>query len=207
MAQHELRNAAGKAVGSVDLADKVFAGEVKPHLFHEVVTQQLASRRAGTAATKTRGQVRGGGRKPFRQKGTGRARQGTSRSPLMPGGGTIFGPHPRSYAYKTPKKVRKAAVRSALALRREQGKLIVVDDLQLPEIKTKRMIEILSGLGVTGALIVVDGGNPNVELSARNVPGIKVLQAVGLNCYDILRYESLVLTQAALARIEGVYAS
>jgi large subunit ribosomal protein L4 len=206
MAQHELRNAAGKAVGQVELADAVFAGEVKPHLFHEVVTGQLAARRSGTAATKRRGEVRGGGRKPFRQKGTGRARQGTSRSPLMPGGGTIFGPHPRSYAQKTPKKVRKAAVRSALALRREQGKLIVLDDLQFPEIKTKRMVEVLSGLGVARALIVIDGANPNVELSAGNIPGIKVLQAAGLNCYDILRFESLVLTQAALARIEGVYA-
>ena len=207
MAEHTLVNTAGQAVGTVDLAEKVFAGEVKPHLFHDVVTQQLANWRAGTAATKTRGQVRGGGRKPFRQKGTGRARQGTSRSPLMPGGGTVFGPHPRSYAYKVPKKVRKAAVRSALSLRRQEGKLIVLDDLQLPEIKTKEMVKILAALAVRSALVVLEGSNPTVELSARNIPGVKVRLAVGLNCYDILRYETLVLTRAALSRIEGVYAS
>ena len=207
MAEHALVNTAGQKVGTVDLAEKVFAGEVKAHLFHDVVTQQLANRRAGTAATKTRGQVRGGGRKPFRQKGTGRARQGTSRSPLMPGGGTVFGPHPRSYATHVPKKVRKAAVRSALALRRQEGKLVVLDDLQLPAIRTKEMIKVLGSIAATRALIVLDAANPNVELSARNIPGVKVLLAAGLNCYDILRYETLVLTRAALSRIEGVYAS
>ena len=205
MAEHEVLNASGKAVGKVDLADAVFAGEVKPHLFHEVVVSQLAKRRGGNASTKERNAVRGSGAKPFRQKGTGRARQGTAKSPLLTGGGVVFGPHPRSYAYKVPKKVRKAAVRSALSLKRQEKNLIVLDAIAMDEIKTKRFIGMMNGLGVESALFVLAGPDEKVELSARNVPGVKVLPAKGLNCYDILRFPKLVVARDALEHIEGVY--
>ena len=206
MAKHTIKNASGQDVGDVELADSVFAGDVKPHLFHEVVTAQLAARRSGTASTKTRKDIRGGGAKPFRQKGTGRARQGTSRSPLMEGGGTVFGPHPRAYGPKVPKKVRKAAVRSALSLRREQGKLLVVDEIAFEEIKTKKFAALMDTLGVANGLFVLPERSETVERSARNIPGVKVLAVQGLNVYDILKYENLVIAKDALTRIEGVYA-
>jgi large subunit ribosomal protein L4 len=146
--------------------------------------------------------VRGGGRKPWRQKGTGRARAGTSRSPLWRGGGTIFGPHPRAYDYPLPKKVRKAALRSALSLRYQEGKLLLLEDFPAPEIKTKAFVETMEGLGIKNALIVTDGENFNLERSARNVPWVKVLRHNGLNVFDILKYEHLIIVKPAIEKIE-----
>lgn len=205
MAEHELINQTGKSVGKVDLTDSIFAAEVKKQLFYEVVKSQMAGKRAGTASTKVRSAVRGGGAKPFRQKGTGRARQGTSRSPLLKGGGVVFGPHPRSYSFKVPKKIRRAAVRSALSLKREEGNLVVVDTITLDEIKTRKFIEVANDLKLADALIILPDSNEFIELSARNVMGIKVLRVQGLNLYDILRFEKLVLLKDSLQYIDGVY--
>ncbi len=191
-----------KKVGKLELQDHIFAAPVKPHLFHEVTTWQLAARRRGTASTKERASVQGGGHKPWRQKGTGRARAGTSRSPLWRGGGTTFGPHPRDYDYPLPKKVRKAALRSALSLRYQEGKLLLLDNFPAPEIKTKAFVEAMKGLGITNALIVTDGENLNLERSARNVPWAKVLRHNGLNVFDILKYEHLIIVKPAIEKIE-----
>jgi large subunit ribosomal protein L4 len=198
----DLYNLQKKKVGTLELHDHIFGAPVKPHLFHEVTTWQLATRRRGTASTKERSAVRGGGHKPWRQKGTGRARAGTSRSPLWRGGGTIFGPHPRDYGYPLPKKVRRAALRSALSLRYQEGKLILIEDFPAPEIKTKAFVEAMEGLGIKNALIVIDGENINLERSARNVPGVKVLRHNGLNIFDILKYEHLVIVKPAIEKIE-----
>jgi large subunit ribosomal protein L4 len=202
MAQCDLYNLEKKKVGKIELQDQIFAAPVKPHLFHEVTTWQLAKRRRGTAATKERSEVRGGGRKPWRQKGTGRARAGTSRSPLWRGGGTIFGPQPRDYAYPLPKKIRLAALRSALSLRFQEGKLLLLDAFPSPEIKTKAFVKAMEGLGVKSAVLVIDGENLNLERSARNVPWVKVLPHNGLNVYDILRYEHLIILKPAIEKIE-----
>jgi large subunit ribosomal protein L4 len=183
------------------LADDVFGVVVKPHLIHEVVKMQLAQRRRGTASTKGRSQVRGGGRKPWRQKGTGRARAGTTRSPLWRGGGIVFGPLPRDYGYKVPKKVRKQALKSALTQKLVEDKLIIVDSISLDSIKTKKFLSIMGNLNISDALII-DQDNLNLRLSARNVPKIKVLQPDGLNTYDILRYDYLVLTAPSVKKIE-----
>lgn len=198
----DLYNLQKKKVGTLKLQDHIFGAPVKTHLFHEVTTWQLATRRRGTASTKERAWVRGGGHKPWRQKGTGRARAGTSRSPLWRGGGTIFGPHPRDYGYPLPKKVRKAALRSALSLRYQEGKLLLIEDFPAPEIKTKAFVEAMEGLGIKHALIVIDGENVNLERSARNVPGVKVLRHNGLNIFDILKYEHLVIVKPAIEKIE-----
>jgi large subunit ribosomal protein L4 len=187
-------------VGEVEVPAAVFGGPVREHLLHAAVRSQLAARRAGTASTKTRGLVSGGGKKPWRQKGTGRARAGSIRSPLWAGGGTIFGPRPRDYTFRLPKSARRAALCSALAARQGEGKLLVLDELTLPEAKTKRMVECLRGLGLEGesVLVVVPGADPTLERAARNLPRVKVLRVEGLNVYDVLGHANLVLTRPAL---------
>lgn len=197
----DIKDIADSKVGEAHLADDVFGIEVKPHLMHEVVRMQLAQRRRGTASTKGRSEVRGGGKKPWRQKGTGRARAGTRRSPLWKGGGIVFGPLPRDYGYKVPKKVRKQALKSALSQKLAENKLIVVDSLFLDGVKTKKFLAIMQTLHIHDALII-DQDNLNLALSARNVPKIKVLQPEGLNTYDILRYDYLVLTAPSVKKIE-----
>jgi len=193
----------GSKVGDVDVPAAVLAGPLRESLLHEVVRSQLASRRAGTAATKTRGFVSGGGKKPWRQKGTGRARAGSSRSPIWAGGGTIFGPQPRNYTYRLPKTARRAALRAAVGARHSTGKLLVVDGLQLPEAKTKRMVECLHGLGLEEESVLVVLAHPDdaVQRAARNLPGVKVLLAGGLNVYDVLGHAALVMTREALERV------
>ncbi|UCD85047.1 MAG: 50S ribosomal protein L4 [Deltaproteobacteria bacterium] len=196
----DLYNQEREKVGQVELPEEVFAVKPQNHLLYEAVKWQLACRRKGTASTKSRGQVRGGGRKPWRQKGTGRARAGSIRSPLRHGGGVIFGPKPRSYGYPLPKKVKRAALRSALALKLSQGKLMVVDRLELTEIKTRSFLEILSNMELNNALIVTER-NFNLERSARNLPGFKVIRWEGLNTYDLLKYEQLLLTRQSVEKI------
>jgi large subunit ribosomal protein L4 len=189
-------------VGQVEVPAAVLAGPVRESLLHDMVKSQRASRRAGTHSTKTRHFVSGGGKKPWRQKGTGRARAGSIRSPLWAGGAVIFGPQPRSYAYQLPKSARRAALRSALAARHGEGKLLVVDALTLAEPKTKRMVECLAGLGVEGsALVVLAEPNEAVMRAARNLPHVKVQLVGGLNVHDVLRHATLVMTRAALERV------
>ncbi|OGP83392.1 MAG: 50S ribosomal protein L4 [Deltaproteobacteria bacterium RBG_16_54_11] len=202
MAQCDLYNLEKKKVGKLELQDHIFAAPIKPHLFHEVTTWQLAKRRQGTASTKERSAVSGGGRKPWRQKGTGRASAGTSRSPLWRGGGTIFGPHPRDYGYPLPKKVRMAALRSALSLRFQEGKLLLLDAFPSPEGKTKAFVKAMEALGIKSAVVVTDGENLNLERSARNVPWVKVLRYNGINVYDILKHEHLIILKPAVGKIE-----
>ncbi len=189
-------------VGDVEVPAAVLAGPIREHLLYEEVRAQLASRRAGTHATKTRGQVSGGGKKPWRQKGTGRARAGSTRSPLWEGGAVVFGPQPRDYGYRLPRSARRAALRSALAARHAEGKLLVVDAVRLPEPKTKRMVEWLARLGVTGsALVVLADADAAVERAARNLPRVKVLRAGGVNVRDVLAHAELVMTRDALAAV------
>jgi large subunit ribosomal protein L4 len=186
-------------VGTIDLPATIFAEPLRRALLADVVRMQTASRRAGTHATKEKGEVRGGGKKPWKQKGTGRARAGSIRSPLWPGGGTIFGPHPRDYGYTMPKQARKTALRSALAQKHREERLTIVDRIELPEPKTKHFVELLRGLGVDDTvLVVISEADAKVELAARNLPRVKVLRVAGLNVYDLLRYHQLVLTKAAL---------
>lgn len=207
MALADVFDIKGEKVGEVEIKDEVFSCDVKPYLMHDVVTMQLANRRRGTAATKTRKEVSGGGKKPFRQKGTGRARQGSSRSPLQPGGGTVFGPHPRDYSYSIPKKVRRSALRSALSVRYSGSAMKVLDKLDLEAISTKNFNGIVKTFSLTKPLFVIDKKNEVVEKSARNIPFVKVLRVEGLNVYDIIRHEQLVLTLDALKRIEEVLVS
>jgi large subunit ribosomal protein L4 len=190
-------------VGDVEVPAAVFAGTVREPLLHAAVLSQLAGRRAGTAATKTKGLVSGGGKKPWRQKGTGRARAGSSRSPLWAGGGTIFGPQPRDYGYRLPKSARRAALCAALAARHAEGKILVVDRLALAEPKTKQMVECLRGLGLDDVSVLVVLAEPDtaIERAARNLPGVKVLRVAGLNVYDVLDHAQLVLTRAALEQV------
>ena len=203
MATLDLVKAGGGKAGSVELDPAVFEAAVKPHLFHAEVRRQLARRRAGTHATKNRAFVSGGGIKPWRQKGTGRARQGSIRSPQWAGGGVVFGPVPRSHEHELPKKMRRAALRGALSLRLQEGALTVVEGLALEAPKTKLLLAALAGLGLGEAsvLVVIGGADPALELAARNVRGVDVLRAEGLNVYDVLRHERLVVTRDALARI------
>jgi large subunit ribosomal protein L4 len=190
--------------GTVDVSPTVFEAKVKPHLFHAEVRRQLAKRQRGTHSTKNRSAVSGGGSKPWRQKGTGRARQGTNRAPQWAGGGAVFGPVPRSHEHALPKKVRRAALRGALSLRLGEGAVTVLEVIELDGYKTKRMVEILEGLGLSGdsVLIVIDEANAFVQRSARNLPNVTVLQVAGLNVYDVLRHSKLVLTRAAVEAIE-----
>jgi large subunit ribosomal protein L4 len=194
-----------KKAGSVELSASIFEATVKPDLFHTEVRRQLAARRAGTHSTKNRATVSGGGAKPWRQKGTGRARQGTTRAPQWAGGGSVFGPVPRSHAHSVPKKVRKAALRSALSLRQREGAITVVDEIEIPEFKTKRVIDLLKRLSLdgSGVLIVIDERNDKLERSGRNLPGVAVIRVEGLNVYDVLRHPGLLLTKAAVAGIEA----
>jgi len=202
MATTDVYNMDGQKVSQIDLHEGIFNVPVKPHVLHEVVRMQLNSWRAGTAATKSRAEVRGGGKKPFRQKGTGRARAGSRTSPLWRGGGIIFGPQPRSYAYKVSKKLRRLALRMALSSKFRENTLKVVDQLKMDSIKTKRFVEIMNALGVKNALVVMDGKNVAVELSSRNVPSAKVLRCEGLNVYDILKFKNLVLVEPSVKQIQ-----
>jgi large subunit ribosomal protein L4 len=184
------------------LNEAIFGAKTRPHLLHQAVVMQLANRRAGSAATKTKGFVSGGGKKPWRQKGTGRARAGSIRSPIWVGGGTTFGPQPRDYSYRMPRTARREALLSALSLKNREGKIIVVDKFELDEIKTKLMVKALAELKVDSALVVIPQSDIKIERSARNLPKIKVLRVEGLNVYDLLRYEHLILTDGALKRLE-----
>lgn len=195
-------NTDNKKVGEVELNDALFGLEVKKHILHDVVKMQLANRRAGTACTKTRTEVRGGGAKPYRQKGTGRARAGTNNSPLWRGGGVTFGPKPRDYSYKLPKKVRKLGVRMALSARFSENNMLILDGFELAEIKTKKFAEVMKKLNIENGLIVIPEKNENLEKSSRNVLGYKVIPADGLNVYDILLHRNLVLLQPCLGQLE-----
>lgn len=188
-------------VGSIDLDDAIFGAEVKPYLFHAVVRYQLAKRRAGTHATKTRAQVSGGGKKPFKQKGTGRARQGTTRAPHWRGGGVVFGPHPRSHAHELPKKVRRAALRSALSKRLQDETLTVFDAFAMNQIKTKDFVQVMKNFQFDDLLLVLPAKDDTVIRSARNVPGVTVLPVEGLNVYDVLKHKNLALTKDAIAGV------
>jgi large subunit ribosomal protein L4 len=194
-----------KKTGDVDLDPAVFEAAVKPHLFQAEVRRQLSLRQAGTHATKNRAAVSGGGTKPFRQKGTGRARQGTIRAPQAAGGGIVFGPVPRGHGHKLNKKTRRGALRGALSWKLAESEVKVIDSLEIEEYKTKQIAEMLGNLGLTGqsVLIVIDAPNARVEASARNLPGVSVIRAEGLNVYDVLRHKTLVLTKAALAAVEA----
>ena len=191
-------------VGDLAVSPTAFGGEARPHLLHAAVRMQLANRRRGTASAKTRHFVSGGGRKPWRQKGSGRARAGSSRSPLWTGGAVVFGPKPRDYDYRMPRSARRAALRAALGDKIREGAALVVDGIALPEAKTKRMIEWLRGLDIGGSvLVVLAAADERVERAARNLPDAKVLRVEGLNVYDLLRYRHLVLTRDAVASIEA----
>jgi large subunit ribosomal protein L4 len=196
-----------KQVSERELADEVFNADVKGYLVHDMVRYQLAARRSGNAASKNRSAVSGGGKKPYRQKGTGNARQGCIRAPHYVGGGAAFGPSPREYGFKLNRKVKKAALKSALSARFKENKINVLDQFILEKIGTKGFVEVLKRFELSNVLVVVDGDNPNVELSARNVPFVKVLKAEGVNVYDVMKHQNLVLTEGAVAQLEGALAS
>ena len=206
MANVSVYNIEGKEVGTIDLNDAVFGVEINEHLLHMAVVQQLANKRQGTQKAKTRAEVRGGGKKPWRQKGTGHARQGSTRSPQWTGGGVVFAPTPRDYSFKLNKKEKRAALLSALTSRVEEKKFIVVDEMNFSEIKTKNFQSALNNLNVSKALVVLEDGNKNAELSARNISGIRTARVNTINVYDILKYNTVVATKAAVANIEEVYA-
>ncbi len=196
----------GKTVGSVDLSDELFAAPVNAAVLHQVVTAQLAGRRTGTADTKTRGEVRGGGRKPYRQKGTGRARQGSISAPHYRGGGVVFGPHPRSYEQRLPRKMKRLALRGALTAKLTDEQLKVIDTFGLEAIKTKELAGVLSALQATGrVLVVAPGRDQTLERSARNLPTVEVILADSLNVVDLINADLVLIEQPALARIESVY--
>ena len=196
-------NQAKEPAGEITLPAGAFDGPVRRHLLYEVVNMQRANRRAGTASTKTRGEVRGGGKKPWRQKGTGRARAGSSRSPIWVGGATIFGPQPRDYSYRLPASARRSALRSVLAMKVRDGQVVVLDQIDIADGKTKSMVQMLDTLGLTSALIITEEPNPMLERGARNLRAVKVLRAEGANVEDILRYSHLVLTRAAVTALSG----
>ena len=206
MANVSVYNMEGKEVGTMELCDKVFGVEVNEHLVHMAVVQQLANNRQGTQKAKTRSEVSGGGRKPWRQKGTGHARQGSTRSPQWTGGGVVFAPVPRDYSFKLNKKEKRAALKSVLTSKVADGKFVVVDELKLDEIKTKKFVEVMNNLKVEKALVVLDDMNENVIASAANVPTVKTAQTNELNVFDALKYDTVVVTKAAVATIEEVYA-
>jgi len=206
MANVAVYNMEGKEVGTIDLSDAVFGVEVNEHLVHMAVVQQLANKRQGTQKAKTRSEVSGGGRKPWRQKGTGHARQGSTRAPQWTGGGVVFAPVPRDYSFKLNKKEKRAALRSALTSRVQDNKFIVVDELKFDEIKTKKFQNVMDNLKVSKALVVLADNDQNTVLSARNIAGVKTSQVGSINVYDILKYNTVVATKAAVASIEEVYA-
>jgi len=199
----DIYNVNKEKVGEVDLKEDIFGVEIKPHLLHEVVVWQRACRRSGSASTKTRGEVTGSGRKPWRQKGTGRARVGSIRSPIWRGGGTVFGPRPRSYAYALPKKVRRAALKMALSSKLANGQLVVLEDYPYTAPKTKEFVQVMKNFDLEKALFITLEAHKALELSARNVPYVQVMPIAGLNVYDILRYDHLVLLSPAVTAIEA----
>ena len=206
MANVSVYNMEGNEVGKMDLNDAVFGVEVNEHLVHMAVVAQLANKRQGTQKAKTRSEVRGGGKKPWRQKGTGHARQGSTRAPQWTGGGVVFAPTPRDYTIKLNKKEKRAALKSALTSRVQENKFIVLDELKLDEIKTKKFQSVLNNLKVNKALVVVGEDSDNVVKSARNIPAVKTAYVNTINVYDILKYNTVVATKAAVANIEEVYA-
>ena len=206
MANVSVYNIEGKEVGTIDLNDAVFGVEVNEHLVHMAVVSQLANNRQGTQKAKTRSEVSGGGRKPWRQKGTGHARQGSTRAPQWTGGGVVFAPTPRDYSFKLNKKERRVALKSALTSRVEEKKFIVVDEINFDEIKTKKFQDVLNNLSVSKALVVLEDGNKNAELSARNIADVKTAKTNTINVYDILKYNTVIATKAAVQAIEEVYA-
>ena len=206
MANVKVYNMSGAEVGTIDLNDGIFGIEVSEHAMHMAVVQYLANQRQGTQSAKTRAEVRGGGRKPWRQKGTGHARQGSTRSPQWTGGGVVFAPKPRDYSFKLNKKFKRLALKSALSTKVAEEKIIVLEDLALAEIKTKEMVKVLDNIKAQNALIVMDGSNKNAMLSARNIPHVKTAAVNTINVYDLLKYNTLVLTKDAVAKIEEVYA-
>ena len=206
MANVSVYNMEGKEVGALELNDAVFGVEVNEHLVHLAVVAQLANKRQGTQKAKTRSEVSGGGRKPGRQKGTGHARQGSTRSPQWKGGGIVFAPTPRDYTIRLNKKEKRAALRSALTSRVQDNKFIVVDELKFDEIKTKKFQNVMDNLKVSKALVVLADNDQNTVLSARNIAGVKTSQVGSINVYDILKYNTVVATKAAVASIEEVYA-
>ncbi len=206
MAKVSVYNMEGSEVGTMDLNDAVFGVEIKEHLVHQAVVQQLANNRQGTQKAKTRGEVRGGGRKPWRQKGTGHARQGSIRSPQWTGGGVVFAPTPRDYSVKMNKKEKRAALKSALTSRVQDEKLVVLDELKLDAIKTKDFVKVLNNLEVSKALVVLEDKDFTVEKSAANVPDVKTSLVSTINVYDILKYDTVITTKAGVEKIEEVYA-
>ncbi len=206
MAKVSVYNIEGKVVGDIELNDAIFGVEVNEHLVHLAVVSQLANKRQGTQSAKTRAEVSGGGRKPWRQKGTGHARQGSTRSPQWTGGGVVFAPKPRNYSFKMNKKEKSLALKSVLTSKVAENKFIVVDGLAFDEIKTKNMVTVLKNLDVKKALVVTGADDKNVALSARNIPGVKTAFTNTINVYDILKYDKMIVSKDAVATIEEVYA-
>ena len=206
MANVSVYNIEGKEVGSIELNDAVFGVEINEHLVHMAVVNQLANNRQGTQSAKTRSEVSGGGRKPWRQKGTGHARQGSTRAPQWTGGGIVFAPKPRDYSFKMNKKEKKLALLSALTSKVADNKIVVLDEFKLDEIKTKKFAEVMNNLKVSKALVVLEAENKNVVLSGRNIPTVKVLATNEINTYDVLKYDTLVVTKAAVEKLQEVYA-
>ena len=206
MANVSVYNIEGKEVGTMELNDAVFGVEVNEHLVHMAVVSQLANNRQGTQKAKTRSEVRGGGRKPWRQKGTGHARQGSTRAPQWTGGGVVFAPTPRDYSFKMNKKEKRAALKSALTSKVQENKFIVVDELKFDEIKTKKFVEVMKNLNVEKALVVLNNNDVNVVKSAANVPTVKTASTETINVFDILKYNTVVVTKAAVETIQEVYA-
>ena len=206
MANVSVYNIEGKEVGTIDLNDAVFGVEINEHLVHMAVVNQLANNRQGTQKAKTRSEVSGGGRKPWRQKGTGHARQGSTRAPQWTGGGVVFAPVPRNYSFKMNKKEKRAALKSALTAKVEEKKFVVVDEIKFDEIKTKNFANILKNLEVSKALVVLEDGNDNAVISAKNIADVKTAAINTINVYDVLKYNTVIATKAAVAKIEEVYA-
>ena len=206
MASVAVYNMEGNEVGTIELSDAVFGVDVNEHLIHMAVVQHLANKRQGTQKAKTRGEVSGGGRKPWKQKGTGHARQGSTRSPQWKGGGMVFAPVPRDYSFKINRKEKRAALKSALTSKVQDSNLIVVDELKVDEIKTKNFVAVMNNLKVEKGLVVIEGNDSKVVLSARNLPTIDTIQADEINVYDIMKAKKVVLTKNAVAKIEEVYA-
>ena len=206
MATVSVKNMEGNEVGTIELSDAVFGVEVNEHLVHMAVVAQLANKRQGTQKAKTRSEVSGGGRKPWRQKGTGHARQGSTRAPQWTGGGVVFAPVPRDYTIRLNKKEKRLALKSALTSRLQENKLIVVDELKFDEIKTKNFVNVMNNLKAEKALVVLNENDANVVMSARNIPTVKTALTNTINVYDILKYNTLILTKDAVATIEEVYA-
>ena len=199
----DIVNCNAEKVSQVELEDDIFSIPVKPNVLHEVVTMQLASRRAGSASVKHRSDVKGSRKKLFRQKGTGRARRGDVKSPLLRGGGSVFGPDPRSYSYKVPKKVKRLALKMALSSKLKEDNIIVLDKFELDQIRTKEFLSVMDALNTKNALIITEKENKNLELSSRNIPDVKVLKVDGMNVHDILKYKRLVLLEASIEPIKG----